>query len=259
MSFKSYFFKLLIFGIIVIGILYFIGFFDSKDSSTSKPQISDIETYLPVGDGDVVRHNYYVLGYNEEHEQPSWVYYKPYIAEEGKKFKRTDDFRPDSKVRTGSADPADYLRSGYDRGHLCPAADMSLSSESMSETFLMSNMSPQKPAFNRGIWKRLEEQVRVWARNNKLWIVTGPVFKDILGYIGAENKVSVPGHFYKIIYAPERNKMLGFLLPNGKSDYPFSHYAVSVDSIEKVTGLDFFSNLSDDLENALESQVVYSL
>ena len=97
---------------------------------------------------------------------------------------RTDRFREDKKVPSGSAKPSDYTKSGYDRGHLCPAADMTHSAEAMEETFLMSNISPQLPVFNRGIWKSLEKQVRDWGEKERIYIVTGPVFKDNKGKIG---------------------------------------------------------------------------
>ena len=110
--------------------------------------------------------------------------------------KRGDDFRPDPAVPTGSATPQDYTRSGYDRGHLAPAADMSFSVKTMSESFYMSNMSPQAPQFNRGIWSKLEKQVRHFATKEKrIVVVTGPILpveKTIT--IGA-NKVTVPQYF----------------------------------------------------------------
>jgi len=94
---------------------------------------------------------------------------------------------------------ADYKNSGYDRGHLCPVAAMKLNHTSMSETFFMSNISPQEPNFNRGIWKNIEALVREWGWNTKSHVVSGPIFKDNKGSIGA-NKVTVPGHYYKVIY-----------------------------------------------------------
>ncbi len=212
----------------------------------------DMAECLPRGEGEIVRHRCYVLGYSEEHEQALWVYYSPSLGQGSGKVSRTDDFRRDPAVKTGSADPADYKGCGYDRGHLCPAGDMTSSSEIMSETFFMSNMSPQVPGFNRGIWKRLEEQVRTWGVRERVWVVTGPVFKDSRGEIG-ENKVTVPGYYYKVVYSPSRREMIGFILPNAKSKKSIVDYVVSVDSVEMVTGLDFFSQLPDALEDRLEA------
>src|SRR5690606_14328696 len=109
--------------------------------------------------------------------------------------KRTDNFRPDPKIASGTATNADYLRSGYDRGHLAPAADMGWSIASMSESFYFSNMSPQMPGFNRGIWSQLEKLMRTWAiEYGNIFLATGPVFSDSLPFIGA-NKVSIPDYY----------------------------------------------------------------
>ena len=166
------------------------------------------------------------------------------------------DFREDKKVPSGSAKPSDYTKSGYDRGHLCPAADMTHSAEAMEETFLMSNISPQLPVFNRGIWKSLEKQVRDWGEKERIYIVTGPVFKDNKGKIGRTG-VTVPGFFYKVVYAPGARQMIAFVLPNTQEKRQLRDYAVTVDSVERLTNIDFFPQLSDTLENRLEAAVNY--
>lgn len=219
--------------------------------NTSADEV-DMADCLPLGDGDIVRHKYYVLGYSEEHEQAVWVYYTPCFGRGSEKVSRTNDFREDPAVETGSAEPEDYKRSGYDRGHLCPAGDMTSSQEAMSETFFMSNMSPQEPSFNRGIWKKLEEQVRTWGARETIWVVTGPVFKDVKGKIGS-NKVTVPGYYYKVVYSPSKSEMIGFIIPNAQSKKSIADYVVSVDSVEVFTGLDFFPQLSDTLEDCIEA------
>lgn len=116
---------------------------------------------------EIVKHLSYTLSYNEKHEQASWVAYELTEAKTHKVVNRTNDFRPDNAVRTSSATNVDYQGSGFDRGHLAPAADMSWSEKAMEESFYYNNMSPQVPGFNRGIWKKLEEQVRQWAIDNK--------------------------------------------------------------------------------------------
>ena len=124
----------------------------------------------------------------------------------------------------------------------------------MSETFFMSNMSPQTPSFNRGVWARLEQKVRDWAlADDSLYVVTGPVFIENIGTIGV-NKVTVPGFYYKVLYSPKRNKMQAFLLPNRdglKADW--ATYSVSVDLLEWLTGVDFYAEMADDVEAKLES------
>jgi len=213
--------------------------------------------YLPIPSNDLVRHTYYSLSYNEKYEQANWVYYTltdKMVNDGGEE--RSNKFKVDLMVSSGSAKSSDYTKSGYDRGHLCPAADMGFSSTSMEESFLMSNISPQAPDFNRGIWKELETEVRKWAKKErKIYVVTGPVFKDNKGTIGADH-VLIPGYFFKIIYEEtDEPKIIAFVFPNRKSDRPLTDFAVPVDEAEKLTGFDFFSQLPDELENKLENHV----
>ena len=190
----------------------------------------------------------YAFGYSEIHEQPLWVIYKLTADElNGKRVGRTDDFRADPRVRTRSADPEDYKGTGYDRGHLAPAADMGWDKDVMSESFYMSNMSPQKPECNRGIWVDLESQVRDFARREKeVFIVTGPVFyhgKPVES-IGVTSKVSVPHAYYKVVYdLTPPCKMIGFIIPNSGSNKKLQNFAVTVEKVEKETGLTFFPGL----------------
>ena len=200
----------------------------------------------------------YALGYIEYHEQPAWVVYH-FTKEEAvtKAVKRSDDFREDPEIPTGSATLADYRRSGYDRGHLAPAADMAFSVRTMSDSFYMSNMSPQKPAFNRGIWKNLEAQVRDFAiTEHDVYIVTGPILPKTKTVTIGGNKVTVPTHYYKIVYdrtPPE--KMIAFILPNDGSNRPLQDFAVTVDAVEAATGLNFFSIVPQPKQEQLESTI----
>ena len=206
----------------------------------------------PKSTGEIVTHTYYSLAYSENDEQAYWVFYHLTPDLINGTQSRTDDFREDPALSTGSATLLDYKGSGYDRGHLCPAADMTMNQTSMSESFFMSNMSPQTPGFNRGIWSKLEKQIRDWAiQYNGLYIATGGILKENKGTIG-ENKVTIPISFYKVIYS-EQNGMIAFILPNGKSTKDLSQFVVSVDSVESITGIDFFSGLDDKTEYILES------
>ncbi|MBW8334486.1 MAG: DNA/RNA non-specific endonuclease [Prolixibacteraceae bacterium] len=216
--------------------------------------------FLPVPVNDIVRHTYYTLSYNENYEQANWVYYSltdSMILNSGQE--RSNSFKMDKSVVSISAKSSDYTNSGYDRGHLCPAGDMGFSELAMQESFLMSNISPQVPDFNRGIWKELESTVRDWAKiERQLYVVTGPVFKNNKDTIGRE-EVVVPGYYFKIIYDPtDKPKMIAFVLPNEKSDRLLTDYAVTIDKAEQLTGFDFFSQLPDDLENKLEGVVQLS-
>lgn len=222
-------------------------------------------------DHELREFKYYSLCYRETYEQAEWSAECIKSSMLQKNAARSNDFRPDEKISTGSAALDDYKNSGYDRGHLVPAADMSFSADAMSETFYMSNMSPQAPQFNRGIWVRLETQVRLWAQKfGKIYVVSGPVLNksaENFSSIG-ENQVSVPEYYYKVILAPvykdeedrrtpetsESAMALGFVIPNQKCEKEFWDYAVPVDEVESLTGIDFFPQLEDSLENRIESE-----
>ncbi len=157
----------------VIKMLLFVILIPSLSISQSQPLT--LQQLLPshTSNHQIIEHSTYILEYNEKYEHAEWVIHLLTQDRVAGSFERTDNFRPDPKVITGSASLADYKGSGYDRGHLAPAADMKWSENVMSESFFMSNMSPQKPGFNRGIWKSLESIVRTWAiENDEIYIVT---------------------------------------------------------------------------------------
>jgi endonuclease G len=210
-----------------------------------------------VAKGDqIINHSGHTLCFSPEHAQARWVAY-PIRGSQlaSAHYERTDQFMPDPQAQPRSADDKDYQGSGYDRGHLASAEDMSWSRESMEESFYYSNMSPQVPAFNRGVWRRLEELVRYWsAAYDSVYVVTGPILTSELPTIGSDN-VSVPRYYYKAVleYNPKGARAIGFLLPNEASAATLKSFAVSVDSLEHLTGLDFFPALPDDVEEKLES------
>jgi endonuclease G len=222
------------------------------------------ENFVPKHSVDelVISHKAFSVCYNEHHEQAQWVAYRLTAAMcLNNSEERGDDFRADNDVLTGSASPADYRKSGYDRGHLCPAGDMAWNDVAMSESFLMSNMSPQLPAFNRGIWKKLEGNVRQWAKDNEeVFVVTAGVLNGNLKSIGG-NKVSVPEFYYKVVLdaKPPELKAIAFVMPNCANKVSVFNYAVSIDSVEHLTGIDFFPALPDSLENELESRFSVNL
>ena len=294
-SYKKYFF---IFLIAVIALLFYFDFFEIQkkaenflenqnsemEAFTTAPLEKEEEVFVKLPpflevpfcpeknhafDHELRKFSYYSLCYRESYEQAEWSAYCLSDYQLEKNADRSNDFRSDPMISTGSAQLSDYRKSGFDRGHLTPAADMSFSGEAMSETFFMSNMSPQAPAFNRGIWKDLEAQVRLWVQKfGRVWIVSGPILnKDAAEYqsIG-ENQVAVPEYFYKVILVPlyedqaDRQSpddakaaiALGFVIPNQKCEDSFWNYARSIDEIEKLTGLDFYSLLPDENENQIE-------
>ncbi len=232
---------------------------DKKKEEKLPDLVEAIDNYLPTSTTNkTIRHDYFTLSYSEKHEQPEWVAYELYGDSLKKaKVERHSSFKSDPMVETGSAKPSDYTRSGYDRGHLAPAADMAFSEEAMKQSFLMSNISPQEPAFNRGIWRELEEQTRDWCLTSEhFYVVVGPVLTQRAKRRFGENKaLAAPRSFYKVLLdlRGSDKKAVGFMLPNTKSDAPLSDYMVSIDSIETLTGIDFFPELPDDLEENLEA------
>jgi endonuclease G len=203
----------------------------------------------------LISHAGYTLSYNEKYEQANWVAYELTSEETNSLYNRTNQFLVDPKINTGSADNSDYAGSGYDRGHLAPAGDMGWSEKSMVESFYYSNMSPQVPSFNRGIWKNAETFTREAAiANHVIYVVTGPVFTSDMTTIG-RNQVAVPQSYFKVILdnsEPEL-KAIAFVIPNEASQLPLQHFAVSINQVEQITGLDFFPLLADTLESKLES------
>jgi endonuclease G len=210
----------------------------------------------------LVKHHAMHLAYDEKHEQPRWVMHMvlPDIIKGN--VSRTNDFREDTLVTTGTSTKEDYWYSGYDRGHMAPSADFRWSPIALSESYLYSNISPQKPEFNREKWAELENVVRdyVIANKREIYVITGSILHDSLPIMkneGRKNDVSIPQYIYKIVLdlTPNEEYAIGFVIPNGNCTYPVMSYAVSIDQLEKMSGLDFFSSLPDELENKLEANV----
>ena len=207
--------------------------------------------------GEVVQHAHYALSYNETYEQAEWVAYVLEKSHLTKDVRKRPFFIEDPRVGTKSADWRNYRKSGYDRGHLCPAGDRRFSEFAYNETFYTSNITPQNSDFNAGIWNRLEQQVRYWAkRDGPLFIVTAGVLEGGLASIGEED-VAIPKYFYKIIAKGrgENRKVIGFLFPHKEDTGKLDRFVVPVDRIEKLTGIDFFQKLPDDQEDMLEAGV----
>jgi endonuclease G, mitochondrial len=231
------------------------------------------KTGIPkLADGEeVIFHTAYALVYDEKYEQAKWVAHiiLPDVVRgnEG----RSNDFRADTAIKTGSAEEADYFLRipqpdstfkydgfGYDRGHLAPSADFRYSKKALSESYLYSNMSPQVAELNRGRWAELEDVVRQYVvRNNtQVFVVSGGILKPGLKKIGrGKNKVSVPEQYFKVALDLTNKRGIGFMMPNKACEYPVMNYACTIDSVESVTGLDFFINLPGGDEKLVEKTI----
>lgn len=212
----------------------------------------------------IISHTAYTLSYNGQYKVPNWVCYELTREELEGDASRSNRFVPDPDVAPAeSATLSDYSKSGFDRGHIAPAADFNWSKQAKDESFYLSNMAPQRPSFNRGIWKRLEDRVRFWAdRDSAICVVAGPVLPasgDEYERIGT-NQVLVPELFYKVVacFTSEGARAVAFVMPNEGSDEEIWHYAVSVDSVEHLTGIDFFYTLPDSIECAIEQSYTLS-
>ncbi len=219
---------------------------------------------------DLVDHSLMVIQYDEEKEQAKWVAHvlSPGIIEGN--LSRTNDFRVDEKVKTGTTSDEDYFLKtevpggdakydgyGFDRGHLAPSADFRWSGTAMSESYFYSNISPQLADFNRGTWADLENNLRSYVFRNPesyLLVVTGPVFlQDLKRVERSPNKVAIPDAFFKVAVDVNLQKGVAFLLPHYADLKSPENYCLSIDSLETLTGINFFPALEDGLESTLES------
>ncbi|MCS6980153.1 MAG: DNA/RNA non-specific endonuclease [Flavobacteriales bacterium] len=219
---------------------------------------------LPVlrDSGYTVCHAAMVLNYNEKHEQANWVAHilVPEVATGVQS--RTNNFRPDPKVPTGTATKEDYWRSGFDRGHLAPSADFRWSFKALDESFYYSNMAPQRKELNRERWSELEDHLRQYVikTGRPLYVVTGGILKEGLPTIGP-NQVSVPEYFYKVAldYTHPEKPGIAFIMPNSVCRKSIMGYSFPIDSVEARTGIDFFPKFSAEEERKAEGRVLDSL
>ena len=219
---------------------------------------------------ELIRHSAYSLSFSPKYKQARWVAHiiTPDVVN-GVIF-RTNDFRPDSLVKSGSAVEADYFTKtlkpdgtfaynsyGYDRGHLAPSADFRWSKKALSESYYYSNMSPQLADFNRGGWGDLEDVLRGYVYRNtssQLYVVTGPILEEGLPVIEKGlNKLPIPKKYFKVALDLINKRAIGFIMPNQLINNPLKSYALTIDQVEKETGLDFFSKLPVALQQTLES------
>lgn len=222
----------------------------------------------PGGRGTVLVKQHFVILYDGKYKVPTWVTYHLTSNDLQGDEPRTNNFRADPMLPPDERSQlADYRGSGYDRGHMAPAADFKRDQAAMSETFLLSNMAPQRPRLNRRIWAHLEQQVRSLVESRcGIWIVTGALYLDGSGhpagptiYVGTDS-VAVPTHFYKVILCEHpdgSHEMFAFVIPNSVAPIPGQprDYAVSVDSVQQLSGLDFFAALPDTEEHRLEALI----
>jgi endonuclease G, mitochondrial len=234
--------------------------------ASATPQcLSRYQIPLPVHEGEdvdsrqtLICRDSYVLSFNVDTRDPDWVMERISATELTGPATRRNNFGPDPAAQGTDATNADYLRTGFDRGHQAPAGDAKVSQRAMDDSFFFTNMAPQiGPGFNRGAWKFLEETVRGWVicgGHPELYVITGPIYGQNPSTIGA-NRVYVPREFFKIAYDPNSGHVVGFIMPNVRigSRVDLQLYARSISDIEAATGLDFFSTFDQRRQTLLES------
>lgn len=206
----------------------------------------------------------YTVSYNLEHNLPNWVAWELTPEKLIERESRTDKFLPDPDLPADKAVTTDdYKRSGWDRGHMCPAADNRWHWRAMQESFFMTNICPQHHNLNRGDWKELEDACRDWAqKEGKIYIVCGPIlYRQKHQTIGHEHRITVPEAFFKVVLCPGSTppRAIGFIYKNTAGNHPLDSYVNSVDQVERITGIDFFPALPDEVEDRVEAECDLSL
>lgn len=232
-----------------------------KKAEKVKTEALDFAKVKPGTPEQIVEYEGFRVSFNPENKTPNWVAWELLGTEVDGVVKRSDNFWCDVQVK-GCPEPSDYKNSGYDRGHLCPAADQKWSVQAMNDCFSMANMAPQDHALNAGAWQTLESKERLWAkRDSAIVIIAGPIYEvsdtERIGNAG----VRVPSAFFKVLLAPyvDEPRGIGFIYPNMSSPGNMRDYSMTIDEVEEITGYDFFYNLPDDLEEKIESQASFKI
>ena len=252
---------------IVAGVLYMQDETNSVIAGNDVPAV-EIPALKKGVPSQIMEYKGYTVSYNRDTRLPNWVAYELTATEAQGDSPRKDKFRPDPRVAGPQADKEDYRNSGWDRGHMAPAADFKWSAEAMDETYYFTNICPQNTQLNTGDWKELEEQCRKWAvKYGSIYIVCGPIILgNEHGRLGA-NKVVIPDKFYKVLLTRINGEYhgAGFIFHNPPkrksriSSKPpvkreLESYAVTIDEVEHITGIDFFHTLPQATQNRVEQQ-----
>jgi len=222
-----------------------------------------LEYGLPDTQGALLCRTGFALAHDETKKAPLWVAQRMTPERLVNRVSRRDRFAPDPELPKGKrAELDDYRNSGYDRGHMAPAADMRWSAQAMEESFYLSNMAPQVgPGMNRGIWSDIESTIRKWvASRGELFIYTGPIYDTLTPSRIGPNQVAVPTHFYKVVFDPVRVDTIAFVVPNApQPNRRIEEFITSVRDIETRTGLNFLSNINPAVQRLIEEAVAAGL
>lgn len=250
-------------GIIIIGIYGIITSKASRNQETITipglihyPDL-EIAKVAPGTPSQLKEYKGFTLSFNKLNKTPNWVGWELLASELHGDTKRTDKFWTDKEI-SGCPYTYDYRKSGFDRGHMSPAAEHKWSPQAMHDCFSLANICPQNHALNTGAWNRLEEIERRWAnRDSAIVIIAGPIYTDSDSQTIGQSMIRVPSAFFKVIIAPylSNPRGIGFIFPNMSAPGSYLNYSMTIDEVERITGIDFFSSLPDSIENAIESKV----
>ena len=205
----------------------------------------------------IIKKKAYIVSYNKDTRIPNWVAWHLTSDHSDGSIGRSNAFYEDEEVPVPRATSEDYRGSGWSRGHMCPAGDNKWDVEAMNQSFSLINVCPQDASLNSGLWNSIEIDCRNWAKRfQDIYIICGPVFyKQEHEQIG-NNKVYVPEAFFKVVLCLNGEpKGMGFVVKNNAGTKKKDLYYNSIDQIERITGIDFFPILPDDLENEIESKL----
>ena len=220
---------------------------------------AEVEYKAPAGDEAllILRRVGYVVSYNPDNRIPNWVAWQLTESHTTGPYKRAGiGFQADSEAKGVQVTIFDYSRSGYDRGHMCPSGDNKWDKTAQEQSFLMTNICPQDHNLNVGDWNEMENQCRKWAkRYGQIYIVAGPIlYRQKHKTIGTA-RVVVPEAFFKVVLCMAGTpKAIGFIYKNVGGNRPKDYYVNTIDEVERITGIDFFSALPDDIEKKVEAE-----
>ena len=206
--------------------------------------------------GTVLSYTGFTVSFNPQTKLPIWVAYELTKEETEGTVKRNNNYYPDPNLKEAQASNNDYRNSGWDRGHMAPAGDMKWSEQAMLESCYFTNMCPQNKNLNGGDWRSLEERCRTLAGvYGSVQIVCGPIIGDMKNGTLGENKVAIPDAFFKVLMVRvgDEYEGIGFVFENKAGHQDLFNYAMSIDSVESMTGMDFFHQLPDKVENKMEA------
>ncbi len=238
---------------------FFIVFCLISISSTVRSQQADVMLPPNRDREQTIHHKAFSLSYNSSYLMPSWVAYKVTKSQINADEHVKGKYIADPEVNTRSASKKDYKEGGYLMAQFVNYLDIKQIPDAIDESFYMTNITPMKLAFYNHVWCRTEQLIRLWtAENDGFYVVCGPILTEAPFPVIGENNVSVPKRFYKAIYDPKNKKAMGFIFKNSMSTPTLKSFAVSIDDIEKETGIDLFPALDDELEEQIESKLDYS-